>query len=67
MIEVLRGMNRDLVRMLETDSVLAGSVTRLMSISGVGIILALMGFGNWRRRAVRLAKGCHQLLRLVRR
>ncbi len=40
-IELLRGMNRDLVRVLETESVLAGRVTRLMSIPGVGVILAL--------------------------
>ena len=40
-IEVLRGMNRNLVRILENDSVLAARVTRLMSIPGVGIILAL--------------------------
>jgi transposase len=35
LIEVLRSMNRDLVRMLETDSVLAGRVARLMSIPGL--------------------------------
>jgi len=40
-IEALRSMNHDLVRILETDSLLAGRVSRLMSIPGVGIILAL--------------------------
>ena len=40
-IEILRSMNRQLVRMLETDPVLTDRVARLMTIPGVGIILAL--------------------------
>jgi transposase len=40
-IEVLRSMNRNLVHILENDSVLAARVTCLMSIPRVGIILAL--------------------------
>jgi transposase len=40
-IDVLRSMNRQLVHMLENDSVLAERVARLTSIPGVGVILAL--------------------------
>jgi transposase len=40
-IDVLHAMNRQLVQMLENDPVLAARVARLMSIPGVGIILAL--------------------------
>jgi hypothetical protein len=40
-IEILRTMNRQLVHVLETDSVLAERVARLMTIPGVGVILAL--------------------------
>ena len=40
-IEILRSMNRQLVHVLETDSVLAERVSRLMTIPGVGVILAL--------------------------
>ncbi len=40
-IDVLNSMNRQLMQMLENDSVLAARVKRLMSIPGVGIILAL--------------------------
>jgi transposase len=40
-IEVLRSMNRQLVRVLETDPVLEARVARLMTVPGVGVILAL--------------------------
>ncbi len=40
-VEILRSMNRQLVHVLETDSVLAERVARLMTIPGVGVILAL--------------------------
>jgi len=40
-IDVLHAMDRQLVQMLENDPVLAARVTRLMSVPGVGIILAL--------------------------
>jgi transposase len=40
-VEILRSINRQLVRVLETDSILTERVGRLMTIPGVGIILAL--------------------------
>jgi transposase len=40
-IDVLRGTNRNLVHMLENDSVLAARVARVMSIPDVSVILAL--------------------------
>jgi len=40
-VEVLTSMDRRLVRMLQSDAVLADRVARLMTVPGVGIILAL--------------------------
>lgn len=40
-IDVLRSMDRQLVRMLETDAALTDRVARLMTVPGVGVILAL--------------------------
>ena len=40
-IDILRSMNRQLVHMLENDSLLAERVARLMSVPGIGVILAL--------------------------
>jgi transposase len=40
-IDVLRSMDRQLVRMLETDAALTDRIARLMTVPGVGVILAL--------------------------
>ena len=66
-VEILRTMNRQLVHVLETDSVLAERVARLMTIPGGWCHSgADMGARNRRCRQVCIRQSRHQLLRIVR-
>jgi transposase len=64
-IETLTRMDSQLLRALEHDPLLAARVERLMTIPGVGTVLALT-FGDRRHSPVRLAEERGELLRIVR-